>query len=46
MNCINNNMNTKYVLQTTLRNKISFSGVGIHNGKAVTMAIEGAAPNT
>jgi len=33
-------------MQTTLKNKILFSGVGIHNGKAVKMSIEPAKPNT
>ena len=32
--------------QTTLQNKVIFSGVGIHNGKAVTMSVEPANPNT
>jgi UDP-3-O-[3-hydroxymyristoyl] N-acetylglucosamine deacetylase len=33
-------------MQTTLKNKLLFSGVGIHNGRAVKMSIEPAKPNT
>ena len=43
MNFINNNKNVK---QTTLKQKILFKGVGIHNGKAVSMSIEPSEPNT
>ena len=32
--------------QTTLQNKVIFSGVGIHNGRAVTMSVEPANPDT
>ena len=46
MNFINNKVNTQHIMQTTLKNKILFSGVGIHNGKAVKMSIEPAKPNT
>ena len=46
MNFINNQVNTKPVMQTTLKNKLLFSGVGIHNGRAVKMSIEPAKPNT
>ena len=46
MNFINNQVNTKPIMQTTLKNKLLFSGVGIHNGKAVKMSIEPAKPNT
>ena len=46
MNFINKQVNAKPVMQTTLKNKIFFSGVGIHNGKAVKMSIEPANPNT
>jgi UDP-3-O-[3-hydroxymyristoyl] N-acetylglucosamine deacetylase len=45
MNFINNS-NRNNVKQTTLKNKIFFSGVGIHNGKAVSMSIEPAETNT
>ena len=46
MNFINNQVNTKTIMQTTLKNKLLFNGVGIHNGKAVEMSIEPAKPNT
>ena len=46
MNFINNRINAEPIMQTTLKNKIYFSGVGIHNGKAVSMSIEPADPNT
>jgi UDP-3-O-[3-hydroxymyristoyl] N-acetylglucosamine deacetylase len=45
MNFINK-YNRNNVKQSTLKNKLFFSGVGIHNGKAVSMSIEPAAPNT
>ena len=46
MNFINNQLITSPVVQTTLKNKLFFSGVGIHNGRAVNMSIEPAKPNT
>ena len=46
MNFINNTKCSFNVKQTTLKNKIFFSGVGIHNGKAVSMSIEPSKPNT
>ena len=46
MNFINAIVNTKTIMQTTLKNKLLFNGVGIHNGKAVKMSIEPAKPNT
>ena len=46
MNFINTKVNTKTVMQTTLKNKLLFYGVGIHNGRAVKMSIEPAKPNT
>ena len=46
MNFNNNQVNTKPIMQTTLKNKLLFSGVGIHNGRAVKMSIEPAKPNT
>ena len=46
MNFINNSLDLRKTKQTTLKNKIFFSGVGIHNGRAVTMSIEPADPNT
>ena len=33
-------------LQNTIRRKINFSGVGVHNGRAVSMSIEPAEVNT
>ena len=46
MNFINNTLSINKVKQTTIKSKILFSGVGIHNGKAVTMSIEPAKPDT
>ena len=46
MNFIDNSNRNKNVIQTTLKSKLFFSGVGIHNGKAVSMSIEPADPNT
>jgi len=40
------NFKSNIVKQKTLKKKILFSGVGLHNGKAVTMSIEPSAPNT
>ncbi|MDC0530801.1 UDP-3-O-acyl-N-acetylglucosamine deacetylase [Alphaproteobacteria bacterium] len=45
MNFISNS-NRNNIKQTTLKKKLFFSGVGIHNGKAVSMSIEPAEPNT
>ena len=45
MNFINNSKND-FVKQKTLKNKILFLGVGLHNGKAVSMSIEPSEPNT
>lgn len=45
MNFIYNSITNKFK-QTTLKNKIFFSGVGIHNGKAVSMSIEPSEPDT
>ena len=45
MNFINNRVNTKTIMQTTLKHKLYFNGVGIHNGRAVKMSIEPAKPN-
>ena len=45
MNFINNSKND-FVKQKTLKNKILFLGVGLHNGKAVSMTIEPSEPNT
>ena len=45
MNFINNS-NKKFVKQKTLKQKILFLGVGLHNGKAVSMSIEPSEPNT
>ena len=46
MNFINNQVDIKTVMQTTLKNKLFFDGIGIHNGRAVKMSIEPAKPNT
>ena len=41
------NTRTSYVLsQKTLKRKINFSGVGVHSGRAVSMSIEPAEPDT
>jgi UDP-3-O-[3-hydroxymyristoyl] N-acetylglucosamine deacetylase len=45
MNFINNYKNN-IVKQKTLKKKLLFLGVGLHNGKAVSMSIEPAEPNT
>ena len=45
MNYINT-LNSYDYLQKTLRRKIHFSGVGIHNGRAVSMSIEPAEADT
>ncbi len=46
MNYINNLTNYKSVNQSTLAKKIFFSGVGVHNGRAVSMSIEPGDINT
>lgn len=46
MNFINNPLKMDKSKQTTLQNKVIFSGVGIHNGRAVTMSVEPANPDT
>ena len=45
MNFINNSK-TNIVKQKTLQKKIFFIGVGLHNGKAVSMTVEPSDPNT
>ena len=45
MNYINT-LETSNSLQKTLKRKIHFSGVGVHNGRAVSMSIEPAEVNT
>ncbi len=40
MNFINRSHIYNYVNQNTLKRKIHFSGVGVHNGRAVSMSIE------
>ena len=45
MNFINSSKKNN-VKQTTLKNKLFFSGVGIHNGKAVSMSLEPGEPNS
>ena len=46
MNYINSLSTYRNINQSTLKNKISFSGVGVHNGRAVSMCIEPADLNT
>ena len=46
MNYINNKMERIFLKQNTLRTAISFSGVGVHNGRAVNMTIEPAKEDT
>ena len=46
MNFINTRVNTKTIMQTTLKNTLLFDGIGIHNGRVVKMSIEPAKPNT
>ena len=46
MNFINNLSIYKNFKQHTLNKKISFSGVGVHNGRAVSMSVEPAKINT
>ena len=45
MNYINTTTSL-FLLQKTLKRKINFSGVGVHNGRAVSMSIEPAEANT
>ena len=45
MNFINSSKKN-HAQQTTLKNKLFFSGVGIHNGKAVSMSLEPGEPNS
>ncbi len=40
MNFINRSLTYNYTNQNTLKRKIHFSGVGVHNGRAVSMSIE------
>ena len=46
--CMNfiNTFKNNFVKQKTLKKKILFLGVGLHNGKAVSMSIEPSEPNT
>ncbi len=46
MNSINNFSTYKSFRQHTLKKKIHFSGVGVHNGRAVNMYVEPADVNT
>ena len=46
MNYINNKIERIYLKQNTLRTTINFSGVGVHNGRAVNMTIEPAIEDT
>tara|TARA_B100000242_G_scaffold276830_1_gene233016 strand:- start:1437 stop:1610 length:174 start_codon:yes stop_codon:yes gene_type:complete len=45
MNYINT-LESTLALQKTLKRKIHFSGVGVHNGRAVSMSIEPAEVNS
>ena len=45
MNYINNQI-LRCNLQKTIKKKINFSGVGVHNGRAVSMSVEPANANT
>ena len=46
MNYINRSVVTNNLKQNTLKRKIYFSGVGVHNGRAVSMSIEPADVDT
>ena len=46
MNFVNKNIVDNSLQQITLKKKIFFSGVGVHNGRAVSMSIEPAKVNT
>ena len=46
MNFVNKNIIDYSLQQSTLKRKIHFSGVGVHNGRAVSMSIEPARLNT
>ena len=46
MNFVNKTIIDHNVQQNTLKRKIHFSGVGVHNGRAVSMSIEPADINT
>ena len=46
MNYINSSVIENNSKQSTLKRKIHFSGVGVHNGRAVSMSIEPANVNT
>ena len=46
MNHINKEIERIFLKQTTLKAPINFSGVGVHNGRAVSMSIEPAEVGT
>ena len=46
MNYINNISKFKNFRQSTLKKTLNFSGVGVHNGRAVSMSVEPADINT
>ena len=46
MNFVNKSIISHNLYQNTLKRKIHFSGVGVHNGRAVSMSIEPAEMNT
>ena len=46
MNYINNKIERIFLKQNTLTSPVNFSGVGVHNGRAVNMTIEPATEDT
>ncbi len=46
MNFVKKSIIDHNLLQNTIKRKINFSGVGVHNGRAVSMSIEPAEVNT
>ena len=46
MNYINNKIERIFLKQNTLMTPINFSGVGVHNGRAVNMTIKQAIDDT
>ena len=46
MNHINNEIDRVFLKQATLKTPISFSGVGVHNGRSVNMTIYPAKEDT
>ena len=46
MNFVKKSVTEHNLQQNTIKRKINFSGVGVHNGRAVSMSIEPAEVNT